>query len=113
MHRYLLHNDDIRDAADGGLGPGQVGLLSGWGVFSTFRVYDGVVFQWARHWQRMKRDAQRMHVPFPSEARWIEEGIYRLIEANRANNATMRLSVVRNRGGLFEGPGQTREFDVV
>ena len=113
MHRYLLHNNEIRQSAATGLAPGQVGLLSGWGVFSTIRVYDGVMFQWERHWQRMKRDAERMRVPFPSEARWIEEGLYRLIEKNEALNATLRVVVVRNQGGLWEGAGQTREFDVL
>src|SRR5580692_12512452 len=118
MHRYLLHNDDIRDAADGGLSPGQVGLLSGWGVFSTLRVYDGVMFQWERHWQRMQTDAARMRVPFPSDPQWLESRLLRLIEANQTDtkqalNATLRVVVVRNRGGLYQGPGVTRDFDVI
>ena len=118
MHRYLLHNDEIRDAAESGLSPGQVGLLSGWGVFSTLRVYDGVMFQWERHWQRMQTDASRMRVPFPSEPQWLESRLLRLIEANQTDprqalNATLRVVVVRNRGGLYEGPGVTRDFDVV
>jgi branched-chain amino acid aminotransferase len=118
MHRYLLHNDDIRDAADSGLSPGQVGLLSGWGVFSTLRVYDGVMFQWERHWQRMQTDAARVRVPFPADPQWLESRLLRLIKANQANarqalNATLRVVVVRNRGGLYEGPGVARDFDVI
>jgi hypothetical protein len=38
MHRFLLHNDEIRDAGDPMVSPGQVGLMTGWGVFSTLRV---------------------------------------------------------------------------
>lgn len=122
MHRYLLHNDDIRDAADDGLSPGQVGLLSGWGVFSTLRVYDGVMFAWERHWNRIRTDAARMRVPCPSDPQWLESRLQRLIEANQVSstagsgaplNATLRVVVVRNRGGIFEGPGVTRDFDVV
>src|SRR3984885_5162263 len=118
MHRFLLHNDDIRDAGDLGLSPGQVGLLAGWGVFSTLRVYDGVMFAFDRHWERMRRDAARMRVPFPAQADWLESRLYRLIEANQESpsrplNATLRVAVVRNRGGLFEGPGIMRDFDVV
>ena len=90
MHRYLLHNDDIRDAASRTLGAGQVGLLAGWGVFSTIRVYDGVMFAWDRHWQRMQTDARRMRVPFPAEASLLEERLYGLIEANSAREATLR-----------------------
>jgi branched-chain amino acid aminotransferase len=118
LHRFLLHNDDIRDAGERSLSPGQVGLLSGWGVFSTLRVYDGVMFAFERHWQRMLSDAARMRVPFPAQADWLEARLYRLIEANQVSprqplNATLRVAVIRNRGGLYEGPDITRDFDVV
>ena len=113
MHRFQLHNNDIRDAALPVLSAGQIGLLSGWGVFSTLRVYDGVMFQWTRHWQRMKRDAERMHVPFPDDSGRLESALYKLIDANRAFNSTLRVVVVRNRGGLWEGPGITRDYDVI
>ena len=118
LHRFLLHNDEIRDAAERNLSPGQIGLLSGWGIFSTLRVYDGVMFAFDRHWQRMRSDAARMRVPFPAQADWLESRLYRLIDANQVSpsqplNATLRVAVVRNRGGNFEGPAITRDFDVV
>ena len=78
MHRLLLHNDEIREAGENIVSPGQVGLLNGWGVFSTIRVYDGVMFEWDRHWARMKRDAAKMRVPFPAESEWLEQRLYRL-----------------------------------
>jgi branched-chain amino acid aminotransferase len=118
MHRYLLHNDEIRDTGAQDLSAGQVGLLNGWGVFSTIRVYDGVMFAWERHWNRMHTDAGRMRVPFPPDRDWLEQRLQRLLDANlpHANpawNATLRVAVIRNRGGMFEGPGPMREFDVV
>jgi branched-chain amino acid aminotransferase len=113
MHRFLLHNGEIHDAREQVLTPGQVGLLSGWGVFSTLRVYDGVMFAWERHYERMRRDAERMNVPFPADAAWLESGLQKLIAANEAWNSTLRVVVVRNRGGLYEGPAITRDFDVI
>ena len=118
MHRYLLHNDEIRDAGAQDLSAGQVGLLNGWGVFSTIRVYDGVMFAWERHWARMHTDAARMRVPFPPDREWLAQRLQRLMDvnlphANPAWNATLRVAVIRNRGGMFEGPGPMREFDVV
>ena len=35
------------------------------------------------------------------------------MEANGAHNATLRVAVVRNRGGLFEGSGIEREFETI
>src|SRR5260370_42336961 len=113
MHRYILHNDDIRDAAESGLAPGQVGLLSGWGVFSTLRVYDGVMFAWERHWERMRRDAERMRVPFPAESQWLEARLQRLLEANQIQNATLRVVVVRNPVGVYEGPPPTPPLGLI
>lgn len=117
MHRFLLHNDEIRDAGENIVSPGQVGLLNGWGVFSTIRIYDGVMFEWDRHWRRMRRDAARMRVPFPDRAEQLEQPLYRLIDANQAANATLRVVVVRNRGGMWQGPAQAlttaRLFDVI
>jgi branched-chain amino acid aminotransferase len=113
MHRFLLHNDEIRDTGDRIVSPGQVGLLNGWGVFSTIRVYDGVLFAWERHWARMQHDAKRLRVPFPENPEWLEQRLHRLIDANQAWNATLRVVVIRNRGGMWEGPAATREFDTV
>jgi branched-chain amino acid aminotransferase len=114
MHRFLLHNDQIRDAAERIVSPGQVGLMNGWGIFSTIRVQDGVMFAWERHWARMQRDAARMRVPIPGDAKWLEERLYRLIDANHAPNATLRVIVIRNRGGMWEGPAAAeRAFETI
>jgi branched-chain amino acid aminotransferase len=68
LHPYVLHNDQIQKSTDLCLAPGQVGLLSGWGVFSTLRIADGVPFAWDRHWARLQRDAAALHVPLPHDA---------------------------------------------
>jgi branched-chain amino acid aminotransferase len=113
MHRLFLHNNEILDVREKCLSAGQVGLLNGWGVFSTIRVAEGVLFAFEKHWQRMHQDARRMHVPFPDDAGAFRAALLRLVEANRARTATLRVAVVRNRGGLFEGPDQARDFDVI
>src|SRR5438270_12446395 len=113
MHRFTLHNDDIHEASDRLLSPGQVGLLSGWGVFSTIKVIDGVLFAYERHWARMSRDAALMRVPLPGDAASLERNLLRLVEKNRAALSTMRVVVVRNHGGMWEAPGQTRSSDII
>ena len=113
MHRLLLHNDEIVDTRQPRLSPGQVGFMNGWGVFSTFRIANGALFAFPRHWARMQRDARKMHVPFPESPGWMHSRLLKLVEANRARNATLRVAVVRNRGGLFESPDQSRDFDLI
>jgi branched-chain amino acid aminotransferase len=113
MHPFILHNDRVLAADSKVLAPGQVGLLSGWGVFSTLRVADGVLFAWERHWARMKHDAAELRVPFPEDPEPVKRSLARLIEANGAYSATLRIVVVRNRGGLWEGPGLDRGYDLI
>ena len=113
MHRLLLHNGQILDVHEKSLSAGQVGLVNGWGVFSTLRVAGGVLFAFERHWERMQRDAAKVHVPFPSDPAELKSQLLRLVEANSAWDSTLRVMVVRNRGGMFEGPDQERDFDVL
>ena len=113
MHRNLLYNGEIRDTSERFLSPGQTGLVNGWGVFSTLRIYDGVPFAWERHWPRMQHDAARMRIPMPANADAVAADVQRLIEANNAWNGVLRLMVVRNHGGMFEGPAITRAFDLI
>src|SRR5712692_7148263 len=113
MHRFILHNDELHEASEKLLSPGQVGLLSGWGVFSTIKVIDGVLFAFERHWARMSRDAALMRVPLPGDAVGLENNLLRLVEKNRAQLSTLRVVVVRNRGGMWEAPDQTRPSDII
>ena len=53
LHRYVLHNDRIQLVTDLALSPGQVGLLSGWGVFSTLRAGTPFVADNARRIHRI------------------------------------------------------------
>lgn len=112
VHRFLLHNGEIHETSAKIVSPGQTGLLNGWGVFSTLRVKDGVLFAWERHFARMKKDADAMHIRLPqSEA--LRQDLLRLVEVNAAYDGTLRVVVVRNRGGQFEGAGIATDSDVI
>ncbi|MGJ5816883.1 aminotransferase class IV [Paludibaculum fermentans] len=109
----LLHNGQIRPSSEFILNPGQVGLLSGWGIFSTIKVVEGVLFEFKRHWARLSRDADLLRVPFPWSADELEDMLLRLVEANQEANATMRVAIVRNTGTMWSGPVTDPEFDLI
>lgn len=118
IHRHILHNGEIREAATAGLFAGQLGLLSGWGVFSTLRVDGGRLFAWDRHWARMTNDARLMNVPMPADSAAVEQDLLRLLEANEIDQrlggkCTVRIVVVRNTGGLWDGPSSGKAGDVI
>jgi branched-chain amino acid aminotransferase len=109
----LLYNGEIRDTSAPLISPGQTGFMNGWGVFSTLRVYDGVLFAFERHYSRIRHDAQLMRVPVTVSAAELEQWLLKLVEANRVTNGTLRIAIVRNRGGAFEGSGIERDSDIV
>lgn len=113
LHGFVLHNDKIVGAAEPILTAGQVGALMGWGVFSTLRVCEGVLFAYERHWARMKRDAALLRVPFPSHPEWLRERLLSLVRANNCPDATLRVCILKNTGTVFAGPGIERDFDLV
>jgi branched-chain amino acid aminotransferase len=113
IHRYVLHNGEIREAGERMLSPGQLGLLSGWGVFTTVRISQGAVFAWERHWARMARDARLLDVALPFDPAAVERELMRLVEANGHPECTMRVAAVRNSNGFWQGPSTGRETDLI
>ncbi len=113
IHRYYLHNGTIKEANQPDLYPGQLGLLSGWGIFTTLRIVAGVPFAWERHWARMSRDAKLLNVEMPKEPGQLEQDLIRLIEKNQTPDCTMRVVVVRNVKGFWEGPGTGAPSDTI
>ena len=113
MHPYLLHNDKIQETTAPLISPGQVGFMNGWGIFSTIRVSQGVLFAYQRHYDRMWRDAELMRVPLGISAKDLEKALLKLVAANNALDATLRVAIVRNKGNLFESPNLDRETDLI
>jgi branched-chain amino acid aminotransferase len=113
MHRFLLYNGDIRGTNEALVSPGQTGFMNGWGIFSTLQVLDGILFEYQRHYARMKRDAELTHVPLPYSSDELERQLLQLVNANSAENAVLRVAIVRNSGGVFEGPGTGRDSDLI
>ena len=113
MHPFLLHGDRILPQGEKLLSPGQVGLMNGWGVFSTLRARDGVLFEFHRHWVRMVKDAEAMSVPMPCNEQELESRLHALLDANEAPDATVRVVVVRNCGGMWQGNSVERESDLI
>lgn len=101
MDSLIYHNDHIVSLADARLSPGQNGLLMGWGVFTTLRIYQGIPFAFAKHWERMARDAERLGVTLNYKQQAVREAIVDLAAANRRPEGAARLSFIKNQGGLW------------
>jgi branched-chain amino acid aminotransferase len=113
MDPLILHNDRIVPLAEARLSPGQAGLLLGWGVFTTLRLYRGRPFEFHLHCQRMARDAARLDVAMPYAEDVVLDRIVELARANSRPEGAARVSFVRNRGGLWADDSAARPTDLV
>jgi branched-chain amino acid aminotransferase len=101
MDPLIVHNGRIVPLAEATLSPGQSGLLAGWGVFTTLRIYRGRPFEFHRHWLRMARDAARLGVDLVYSEENVREQIVDLARANQRVEGMGRVWFVRNGGGLW------------
>ncbi len=113
IHANVLYNDRIVPSDEAILRPGQLGLLAGWGVFTTLRIYKGIPFAFERHWDRLQRDAHLLHIEIPIERAELRRRVLQLVDRNACPEASMRLCIVRSQGGVFEGPGSGNQSDIV
>ncbi len=99
IHRIVFHNGRLLPVEEVRLSPGQAGLLGGWGLFTTIRVIEGVPFAFQRHWQRLARDAERTHCPFPFDEETVRAQLGQVLAANHVRDGCARIYAIYNQFG--------------
>ena len=102
IHRYIFHNGLIVPIEEARLSPGQAGLLNGWGLFTTLRVFQSEPFAFERHWKRLEKDAGRTRMPFPFDPAEVRSHLRELIRRNELREGTARIYAVYNKVGFWQ-----------
>lgn len=113
IHRYVFHNDRILPVEQARFSPGQAGLLNGWGLFSTLRIFHGVPFAFDRHWNRLSKDARRTRLPFPFDAERVRAQMHELIQRNEVVEGTARIYAIYNKVGFWQSDEAFPEVDLL
>ncbi|HKW87956.1 MAG TPA: aminotransferase class IV [Candidatus Acidoferrales bacterium] len=113
LHRFVFHNDRLQPMEEVRLSPGQAGLLSGWGLFTTLHIFDGEPFAFERHWRRLEKDAARTHCPFPFEAERVREQLREVLRANKVKEGCARIYVIYNQVGHWRSDEKMPKADVL
>jgi branched-chain amino acid aminotransferase len=101
LHKFVYRNDHLVPMQEVRLSPGQAGLLNGWGVFTTIRIYYGQPFAFQRHWKRLTTDANRLKIPLEWQPETVLERLGNLIDANQVQDGCARIYFVYNRVGFW------------
>jgi branched-subunit amino acid aminotransferase/4-amino-4-deoxychorismate lyase len=111
MQPLIFHNDRIVDAADSKIAPTVAGLLYGWGVFTTLRIYNGRPFAFELHWKRLVLHAEKARVSVPLDIKQARRALDKLIAANSVEQGRARLTLLKGDAGPWRiGPGRESEF---
>src|SRR6202451_3408262 len=113
IHRMIFHDGRLMPVEDVRLSPGQAGLMSGWGLFTTMRVVEGIPFAYERHWQRISRDAERTHCPFPFSEETVLGQLHEVLRANRVREGCARIYVICNQVGYWRSDEKMPASDLV
>jgi branched-chain amino acid aminotransferase len=113
IHRYVFHNDRIVPIEQVRLSPGQGGLLSGWGLFTTMRIFQGEAFAYERHWRRLEKDSGRIRLPFPFDPAQVRRHLSELLTVNQVVEGTARIYMVYNRVGLWQSDEPMPQVDLI
>ncbi len=113
MYRFVYHNNRVLPLEEVRLSPGQAGLINGWGVFSTVRVYDGVPFALERHYDRLARDAARVQLPLKTDLPALRDALLAMLQANRVPNACVRIYFIFNTIGIWKSEESFPDVDLI
>jgi D-amino acid aminotransferase len=94
MEGYVYLNGAIVRADESTISPFDRGFLYGDGLFETMRAYGGTVHLLRRHIVRLQFGAELLKLQLPAE-RELRDAIRLLLEANRARDVAVRLTVSR------------------
>jgi len=101
MHGLVFHNNRIIPLEKARLSPGQAGLFTGWGLFTTMRIYAGYPFEFERHWKRLSRDAVRIQLPLEFDPEEVFARLCELVRANQVQEGCARIYFIYNKVGLW------------
>jgi branched-chain amino acid aminotransferase len=113
LHKFVFHNDRLVPMEQVRLSPGQAGLLSGWGLFTTVRIFAGEPFAFERHWRRLQKDAGRTRLPMPYSAEFTLEKLYEVVHANQVKEGTARIYLVYNKVGFWQSDEPAPQVDLI
>ena len=106
---FVYLNNKIVPSAEAKVSVFDHGFLYGDGIYETMRVYDGVVFMFDEHLQRLFRSASLIGLDIKKDIAEIKVAVYETLQANSLSNAYMRITVSRGYGAVGLDPDLCKE----
>ena len=92
MEKVFL-NDRVIDIDKACISVTDSGFLYGAGLFETMRCHNSVVFALKDHLDRLFFSVQALSINNPYDRKYITDAIYKVLQANKLNEARLRLTL--------------------
>lgn len=90
-------NGQLLLAREAQLSPFDQGLTMGLGVFETLVAYEGKVFAFSRHWERLGQGCAALSLSLP-DRREVEQALRDVMAANELPHARLRITITPGPG---------------
>lgn len=107
IHDYIQANTDgrLHDASEPSVSPLNRGFLYGDAIYEVWRTYEGTVFAFHEHWQRLERSAKALYLAHGLDPERLLYQLKRTAAAFRARTGHdgelyLRLQVTRGAGPI-------------
>ena len=104
---YIQANTDgrLHPASEPSISPLNRGFLYGDAIYEVWRTYQGTIFAFEEHWQRLENSAKSLHLDLPLDRQRLIEEIRRTAQAFRektghAPDLYIRLQISRGSGAI-------------
>jgi branched-chain amino acid aminotransferase len=111
MGDYIQANTDgrLHSADRPSISPLDRGFLYGDAIYEVWRTYDGIVFAWDEHWQRLEASAQALGLALPLTQTEMFRQIRRTVSAycrktGARPEVSFRLQITRGAGAIGLNP---------
>ena len=89
------------------------GFLYGNGLFETMRAYKKKVFRIEQHLQRLFLSLETLQFPIPFTIENLKDAIYETLDANRLQDAYIRLNITRGDGATVPDPATCKSPNLI
>ena len=105
-------NGKLVDKKDAKITVFDHGLLYGDGVFEGIRSYDGLLFKFNEHIDRLFESAKSIELNIPMSKEELRDAVIKTLKSNKLKDAYIRLVVTRGAGDLGLDPRKCKEATV-
>lgn len=88
---YCYFNGKIIPKNKAGLPIDDIGILRGYACFDFLRTYNGKIFLFNEHWQKIQKGLKFLGLNLPFTSKELKKIIQKLIQRNRLSEASIRL----------------------